>query len=154
MKHQRIAVGLILIITLISILMYSSLEINNYDPDIKYIIKNFEDFNNTRISFRGFIEKVDSTNKTLIISTPQITYNMEIKIDTVFDTIQKGNIVEILGVLKKNDQVDAVKILVIEKWKSDLIIFRSLPAIPFALYLFFRKWHFNSKNFRFERRID
>ena len=66
--------------------------------------------------------------------------------------MQKGDIVEILGVLDGKNHVTAEKTLVIERWKYDLIIIRSLPAIPFALYLFFRKWRFNKKTFRFERR--
>ena len=66
--------------------------------------------------------------------------------------MQKDNIIEILGILDGKYHVSAEKLIVIEKWKSDLVIYRSLPAIPFALYLFFRTWQFDFKTFKFKRR--
>ena len=152
MKHKRLISGIFLVAILASLILYSGLEYNNHDPSIEHILENFETYNNTKISFSGIIEEVNETNQQMKISIPRTPYVMEIKTDTVKDTMQKGNIVEILGVLDDKYHVNAEKILVIEQWKSDLVIIRSLPAIPFALYLFFRTWQFNKKTFRFERR--
>lgn len=152
MKHKRLIIGIFLAVVFTLLMLYSSLEYNNYDPSIDYILDNFETYNNTKISFSGVIEEVNTTNHQITISIPRAPYLMEIKIDTIEDTMQKGDIVEILGVLDGKYHVTAEKILVIQQWKYDLIIIRSLPAIPFALYLFFRTWQFNKKTFRFERR--
>jgi len=46
--------------------------------------------------------------------------------------------------------VKAEKVFVIKKLEYSLIFIRSLPAIPFVLYLFFKKWRFNFKKFIFE----
>jgi len=151
-KNKRLISGIFLAAILALLILYSGIEYNNYDPDIEYIFENFETYNNTKISFSGVIEEVNTTNQQITISIPRTPYIIEIKADTIKDTMQKGNFVEILGILDGKCHVSAEKILVIERWKSDLIIIRSLPAIPFALYLFFRTWRFNKKTFRFERR--
>ena len=67
--------------------------------------------------------------------------------------MQDGDIVEILGILDGKNHVTAQEVLVSEQWKHDLIYIRSIPAIPFALYIFFRRWKFNGETFRFERRV-
>jgi len=152
MKHKRLISGIFLATILASLILYSGLEYNNYDPTIEHLLENFETYNNTKISFSGVIEEFNKTNQQITISIPRTPYVMEIKTDTIENNMQKGNIVEILGVLDDKYHVSAEKILVTERWKSDLIIIRSLPAIPFALYLFFRTWHFNKKIYRFERR--
>jgi len=152
MKHKRLISGIFLAVILASLILYSGIEYNTYDPSIEYILENFETYNNTKISFSGIIEEVNETNQQITISIPRTPYLIEIKTDTIEDNMQKGNIVEILGVLDGKYHVNAEKILVIERWKSDLVIIRSLPAIPFALYLFFRIWRFNKKTLRFERR--
>ena len=152
MKHKRLILGIFLAIILTLLILYSGLEYNNYDPGIEYILENFETYNNTKISFSGVIEEANTTNHQITISIPRTPYLMEIKTDTIKDTMQKGDIVEILGVLDGKYHVTAEKILVIQQWKYDLIIIRSLPAIPFALYLFFRTRRFNKKTLRFEWR--
>lgn len=152
MKNKRFIQGIFLVIILTLLMLYSGTEYNNYEPSIRYILENFELYNNTRISFSGVIEEVNETNQQITISIRHAPFVIEIKKDTIKDTMQKGNIVEILGVLDGKYHVIAEKILVIEQWKSDLVVIRSLPAIPFALYLFFRIWRFNKKTLRFERR--
>ena len=152
MKNRRLILGISLVVILILLILYSDLEYNNYNPSIEYIFENFETYNNTTISFGGVIEEINTTNQQITISIPRTPYLVEIKTDTIEDNMQKGDIVEILGVLDGKYHVTAEKILVIQQWKYDLIIIRSLPAIPFALYLFFRKWRFNKKTFRYERR--
>ena len=152
MKNKRLIQGIFLAVILSLLITYSGIEYNNYDPGIEYIFENFETFNNTKISFSGVIEEVNTTSHQITISIPKPPYLIKIKIDTIEDNMQKGDIIEILGVLDGKYHVTAEKILVSQRWKNDLIIIRSLPAIPFALYLFFRKWRFNKKTFRFERR--
>ena len=152
MKNKRLISGIFMVAILASLILYSGIEYNNHDPSIEHILENFETYNNTKISFSGVIKEVNTTNQQITISIPQTPYVLKIKTDSFEDDMQKGNIVEILGVLDGKCHVSAEKILVIERWKSDLIIIRSLPAIPFALYLFFRTWRFNKETFRFERR--
>lgn len=152
MKHKRLITGIFLLATLISILTYSGLETNNHDPSIEYILDNFENYKNTQISFKGVIEKVNTTNKQLTISIPRTQYLIEVKTDTITETMKPNNQIEILGILNGKYHVSAEKTLVVEKWKADLVIIRSIPAIPLALYLFFRTWRFNKKTYRFKRR--
>lgn len=152
MKHKRLFIGVFLATILALLILYSGLEYNKYDPNMEYIIENFEKFNNTIISFDGTIEKINTANQQIIVSIEQTTYKINVTTNTITDKMQKGNRVEILGTLDEKYHVTAEKILLIERWKSDLIIIRSLPAIPFALYLFFKTWNFNKKTFRFERR--
>ena len=152
MKNKRIILGIFLTVILTLLILYSGLEYNNHDPSIEYILENFETYNNTKISFSGVIEEVNESNQKITVSIPQTPYVIEIKTDSLKVDMQKGNLVEILGVLDSKYHVKAEKILVIEQWKADLVIVRSLPAIPFALYLFFRTWRFNKKIYRFERR--
>ena len=153
MKHKRFILGIFLAGILILLMLYSSLECNNKDPGIRHILENFEMYNNTKVSFTGEIAGVNRTNKTLTIWLKEPPYSlMIIEIDNLECDLQEGNIVEILGVLDGEKHVTAEKILASTRWQYDLIYIRSLPAIPFALYLFFRTWKFNSKTWRFERR--
>lgn len=68
------------------------------------------------------------------------------------DAAQPGDVVEVYGTLSSGTHMTAEKLLISEQWKDDLIYLRSLPAIPFALYLFFRTYRFNPDTRRFERR--
>ena len=63
-----------------------------------------------------------------------------------------GDKIEIFGTINNKNHISAEKVLITPRWKYDLIFIRSLPAIPFALFLFFRTWKFNRSSFRFERR--
>jgi hypothetical protein len=152
MKNKRLISGLLLIFLLASLIAYSGLEYYNHDPDIEHIAKNFEKYNNTAITFDGVIEKINTTTSQITVSIPATSYLINVKINNFTSEIKKGNLIEVLGILNGKYNVYAQKILVTETWKSDLIIIRSLPAIPFALYLFFRTWKFNKKKLRFERR--
>jgi hypothetical protein len=66
--------------------------------------------------------------------------------------LKKGDVLDIIGILDGQNHVTAQNIWKNEQWKDDLIYVRSLPAIPFALYLFFKTWKFNPKKIRFYRR--
>lgn len=67
-------------------------------------------------------------------------------------TAHPGDTIEVYGTLFDGTHMTADKLLISEKWKDDLIYIRSLPAIPFALYLFFRTYRFNPRSCWFERR--
>lgn len=152
MKYKRLILGIILALILFSLMIYSNLEYNNNDPGIKYILQNFDNFNNTKIFFGGKIIEVNETNHEISILAPVRPWLIKVKLPNSEELPQKGDIVEIYGVLDGKGHVTAEKILVTKQWEYDLIIIRSLPAIPFALFLFFRTWRFNRKKFRFERR--
>ncbi|MBN2599126.1 MAG: hypothetical protein JXA75_01195, partial [Candidatus Thermoplasmatota archaeon] len=67
MSHQRLLLGITLFLLLISLMVYYSLEHNNYDPDQQYILENFEAFNGTNVIMGGVVRTVDSANNTLQI---------------------------------------------------------------------------------------
>ena len=152
MKYKRMVIGSILILILLSLMFYSNLEYNNNDPGLKYILQNFEKFNNTNIFFGGKIEEVNITCHEISILTPVRPWYMRVKLPNDIELPEKGDYLEVYGLLDGKSHVTAEKILVIKPWESYLIVIRSIPAIPFALFLFFRTWRFNMKKFRFELR--
>ena len=135
------------------LMIYYSADHNNHDPDPQYIIDNIEQYKNIKIKITGEIKNVDINNKTLLI---KLTYplNHLILVNTRenISKAQQEDIVEAYGTLIDRTHMSAEKLLIIEQWQYYLIFFRSLPAIPFTLYLFFRTWRFNLKTYRFERR--
>ena len=153
MLGKRLVIGFVLIVILFSLFIYSSIEHDKHDPDIQYILGNFENFNNTEIRLGGKIKEINHSKQIIIINIGEPPY-IDIEIDTEKINFEGeiGDFVEVLGVLDSPKHVTAKKILVTPDWKNTLIYIRSLPAIPFALYLFFRAWKFNKKQFRFERR--
>ena len=155
MKHKRLVMGILLTIILILLMLYSSLEYNNKEFDILYIFENFEKYDD-KIIIAGEIVEINQTSQILTIYLMDPPYSLK-KIKT--DNIEfkgyipgKGDIVEILGIEDEDNNVIAEKMLISQRWKHDLIFIRSLPAIPFVLFLFFRSWRFNRKTFRFEMR--
>ena len=155
MKHKRLIIGILLTIILILIMLYSSLEHSNKEFDILYIFDNFET-NDNKISVAGEIVEINQTSKILTIHLMEPPYSLKkIKIHNIeFKEYipKKRDIVEILGTEDEENNVIAEKMLISKRWKHDLIFIRSLPAIPFALFLFFRTWRFNRKTYRFELR--
>jgi len=155
MKHKRLILGIILTVFLILLMLYSSLGGNNKEFDILYVFENSETYDN-KISFEGEIVEINETSQTLTIRLMDSSHSL-IEINTRNIEFKeyiprKGDIVEILGTEDKENNVIAEKMLVSERWKYDLIYIRSIPAIPFAIYLFFRTWKFNRKKLRFEMR--
>lgn len=134
-------------------MIYSSVESTNKNIGIRYRLKHFEIYNNTQVSFTGEITAVYKTNHTIEIKLREPPYStIKVTTNNQGGDPQVGDIVEILGILDDENHVTATRILISERWKHDLIYLRSLPAIPFALYLFFRTWKFNWDTYRFERR--
>jgi len=152
MKHKRLVLALFPVVILSLLMIYSGLEYNHYNPGIKYILQNFDTFNNTRIYFDGQVSQVDETHHTISIGVPVEPWLLEIKIPSTENIPQKGDFVEIYGTLNTKDYVTAEKILISQPWQIDLIYIISLPAIPFAVYLFFKTWKFDRKKIRFVRR--
>jgi len=136
-------------------MIYSSLEHNNKEFDILYIFENYETHDN-KISFTGEIVEINQTSHIQTIHLREPPYSLKkVNVQNIEfkDYIpKKGDIVEILVTEDDKDNVIAEKMLISERWKHDLIFIRSLPAIPFALFLFFRVWRFNKNTYRFEKR--
>ena len=154
MKHKRLIIGIILITLLFSLMLYYSLDYNNHDPDSQYIFDHFEQFNMTKITLDGKVKNIDRINNTLIIEIGHPPKSKILLMSTTenLNTTQQGDIVEVYGVLTSKNSMSAEKLLITERWKNDFIYVRSLPAIPFALYLFFSTYWFNPDTHRFERR--
>jgi hypothetical protein len=80
-------------------------------------------------------------------------YNLiEVKADHIDNSFKKGDNLRIFGILDGESHVTAEKITLHEQWKDNLIYIRSIPAIPFALFLFIKTWKFNREKNRFEKR--
>ena len=122
------------------------MEHNKKDPDMEYILKNFEEHNNTQVTFVGRVIKAGNGGMEINLMEPPYT---SLAIQTNI-TAKKGDIVEVTGILDGKEHVSASKVMVSKEWKYNLIFIRSLPAIPFALYFFLRRWKFNFKKFVFE----
>ena len=133
-------------------MIYNNLEYTNHNPSLKYILQNFDAFNNTKIYFDGYISEVNETRHTISIGVPVNPWLLEVKLPITENIPQNGDFVEIYGVLDESGYVTAEKILASKQWEINLIYIRSLPAIPFALFLFFRTWRFNKEKFKFVRR--
>jgi len=139
--------GIVILSFLLALMLYSFIEHNEKDPDMEYILKNFEEFNNTKVTFGGKVISADNESIKINLIEPPYT-SLIIKAKNL--SVARGDILEITGILDGKEHVTAEKIIVSKGWKYDLIFIRSLPAIPFALYFFLRKWKFNFKKFMFE----
>jgi hypothetical protein len=134
-------------------MIYSHYYQIRYEPEVQQRIQQFETYQNTTTRFRGEIIESDKTNQTMTVRLGRYPYSLiDIKTDNLEGNPEKNDYVEILGVLDDKNHITVEKILLIKRWQHDLIFIRSLPAIPFALYLFFRSWRFNTKTYQFERR--
>jgi hypothetical protein len=152
-KQKRLILGIILIFLLFTLMLHYSLDHNNHDPDPQYILDNYEKFTTTKVRLNGEVKNVDQTNNTLLVQvTPSPEGIILVSTTENISTTQVDDVVEVYGVLTSRNTLTAEKLLSSERWKHDLIYIRSLPAIPFALYLFFRTWRFNPVTRRFERR--
>lgn len=153
MKHKRLSLVIFLAMLLIFLMLYCSLEYNNKDPNINYILENFDKYNNTQISFVGDITEINETSQTITVEVQEPPFpRIEVKTNNIKDNLHKRDIIEIIGILDGRKHVTAEKIYISERWKNDLIYIRSIPAIPFVLFIFFIRWRFNRKTYRFERR--
>lgn len=153
MKHQRLILGTILIVLLFSLMLYYSLDHNNLDPDDQYILDHFEQFNGTKVTMNGVVQNVDGINQTLLIELQQPPqYLILISTAENISMTQPGDVVEVYGTLTNRTKITAEKLLIFEQWKDNMIYLRSLLAIPFVLFLFFRSYRYNSDIRRFERR--
>ena len=143
MKHQRLIIGSILILLLFSLMLYYSLDYNNHDPDFNYILDHFEQFNMTKVTLVGEVQKVDRTNNTLRMKSANHTRVIKVITTEKLNTTQPVITSRCMGLSPDKTSMTAEKLLITERWKNDLIYLRSLPAIPFVLYLFFRTYRFN-----------
>lgn len=153
MKHHRLLLGSLLLLILLSLMGYYTLEHNYHNPGPQYILDHVEDFINTKVVLSGEITHVDKTNHTLLV---QVTSAPDSIIQvTTTDSLtrtQPGDVIEMYGTLTSRKQMNAESILIFDQWNNTLIYLRSLPAIPFVLYLFFKAYRFNPSTYRFERR--
>ena len=159
MKHKRLILGLLILCLLITSMIYSYQNYENNDPQIKRYKQFFEypeNYNNTQLSFLAEILAVNMTNQTLRVSIQEEPYTYpSVNINTGnFDiqNLKKGDLIDIIVNLHGKNQMTATKIWLNEPWKENLIYLRSLLAIPFVVYLFFRTWRYSIQTCRFERR--
>jgi len=153
MKHHRLLLGSLLLLLLLSLMVYYTLEHNYHEPDPQYILNHPEDFVNTKVLFTGEITNVDRNNRTLLVRVTSAPDGI-IQVTTTEPLTQThpGDVVEMYGTLTSRNQMNAESLLIFPQWKKDLIYLRSLPAIPFVLYIFSRAYRFNPNTYRFERR--
>jgi hypothetical protein len=159
MNHTRTILGLILLLILFSSMLYSFQNHEKNDPYIKTLTQLFEhpdNTSNTHISFEANILSIDRINNTLRVfiqekpyTYPQVYINTE-TLD--IQNLDKGDSIDVITIYHGNYTFSATKLWRNEPWKDTLIYLRSLPAIPFILYLFLRTWRFDTTTWRFERR--
>ncbi len=159
MKHKRIILGLFTLILLISSMVYAYQNYEKNDPQTKkytQIFEHPEDYNNTKISFKAEILAIDKTNQTLRVFIQEKPYTYpQVQINTGnlnIPNLKKGDLIDVIAILHGTDNITATSLWLNEPWKENLIYLRSLPAIPFVLYLFLRTWRLNTTTWRFERR--
>jgi hypothetical protein len=153
MKHQRLILGSILLLLLFSLMLYYDLDHNNHEPNTYYILSHYKEFITTNVGLDGVVQNVDDTNNTLLVQVgPSLEDSILIRTTEPLHRVQQGDMVEVYGHFTSRNHMTAESLLIYEQWKYDLIFVRSLPAIPFALYLFFRTYRFDLDTRRFERR--
>jgi hypothetical protein len=159
MKFKRLILAAVTIIILILLMIYSAQEYYNNSPQIKkykQVFSSSEYHNNTDITFKAQIITVNQSNHTLRVSIQEEPYNYPRVViftgNLTHQNLKKGDLIDVIGTLQGKNLVTATKIWVDEPWKDDLIYLRSLPAIPFVFYLFFRTWKFDFTTWRFQRR--
>lgn len=138
--------GILIPFILLTLMVYSSTEHNERDPDMEYILKNFEKYNNTQVTFVGKVINLDEEIEINLMEPPYASLTIQAKNVSV----ERGDVIEITGILDGEKHVTAIKVIISKGWKYNLIFIRSIPAIPFALYFFLRRWKFNVKKFKFE----
>ncbi len=159
MKHKRFILGLLLLSFLLISMIYSYQNHQSNDPQTKKYTQFFEHtqtYNNTELSFKAEVLSIDNTNHTLRVfiqekpyTYPQVILDMG---DLDIQSLQKGDLLDVIATTHRTHPLTVTKLWVDEPWQDMLIILRSLPAIPFVLYLFFRTWRFDTSTWRFERR--
>lgn len=159
MKHKRKLLGGLVCILLFILMLYSH---NNYFENAENIHRfqeifgHIEKYNNTQISFHAQILTLNNTTQTICIivqeepyTYPRLTVSVKNFPNT---TLRKRDLIDVIGIIDGHYHVTATYLGVKVPWKDTLIYLRSLPAIPFVLYLFLRNWTFNTTRFYFERR--
>lgn len=159
MRHIRTIVGSMIIIILISSMIYSFQNYEKNNPKTINYHNIFYDptpYINTQVSFEAEILSLDPENQTIRVfiqekpyTYPQVTINIHNITET---NLKQGDLVDIIAIVQGRTTMTATHLWINEPWKDNLIYLRSLPAIPFLLYLFFRTWTFDKKTCRFERR--
>ena len=159
MKHQRLVLGIPAVLILVLLMVYSAQEYAINSPQIKkyeQVFGSSEYHNNTAISFTAQIISVNQSNHTMRVSIQEEPYNyprVEISMENLTSqSLKKGDLIDVIGTVQGKNSVTVTKIWVDEPWKENLIYVRSLPAIPFVLYLFLRTWRFDFTTRRFQRR--
>jgi hypothetical protein len=158
MKHTRLLLGILALFILLTSMGYSYQNYQKNDPQIKQYNQFFTNpasLNNTEISFLGEILSIDNINHSLRIFIQKQPYTyptLEINTTQVnTQNLKKGDLIDIIARIQ-GQHIIVTQLWRNEPWKTNLIYIRSLPAIPFALYLFLRTWTFNTTTWRFERR--
>lgn len=159
MKYKRTLLILLALLLLLSLMVYSLQNHYSNDPHIHTLHQLFENpqaVNNTVVSFYAEVLAVNTTTRTLRVFIQERPYTYPQVIidagDLDIHHLTKGDLIDIIGIFHADKHITATYLHRTEQWKDDLIYLRSLPAIPFALFLFFRTWTFNTTTWRFERR--
>ncbi len=159
MRNHRMILGFLALVLLLSLMVYSLQGYESNDPQIKKYKQIFatpDQFNNTNLSFSTEILSVDTTNRTVSAVLQAGSYTspfVEIHVDAVnVQTLKKGDTIDVIGVFHDTNQITATELWVYHPWDVALLYLRSLLAIPFVFYLFFRTWRWDTATWRFERR--
>ena len=158
MRRTRLILGLVAVVLLL-FMVYSFLEYDAHNPQIKEYEQFFETptlFNNTELSFSAEVLAVDSMNHTMQVSlqvkpyaSPPVALSAG---DFDVHVLKKGDRIDGSGVFHGDGSITATRLWVIGPWETAMVYVRSLLAVPFVVFLFFRTWEWKSSVWRFERR--
>ncbi len=142
---KRIIIGVLLIFVLLSLCTYHWLynDVHQDYPETEDVIMDANRFVGSKISVYGVFN-----GEGLVISHGGDSKVLEVQ---SLSEVERGDRVEVLGLLEDESTVDAEKVIIYPKWTYYSIFIRSVVAIPLVLLVFFRNWSFSSE-FRFRRR--
>jgi hypothetical protein len=159
MVRRRVLVGILILVVLLMLMVYSFQEYYSHDPQLKKYRQLFEDpmvLNNTVLSFPAVVESVDLVNQTIfaVLKTDPVVFPpVEISLGALpSQHLSAGDRIDVIGVVQGKAWITASELRVIEPWQTTVVYLRSLFAVPFVLYLLVMTWVWNPSTWCFDRR--
>ncbi len=110
-------------------------------------------YTGSKILFVGeVIDFNERDNRLQVILQEPPFPQLEVLLSADGQVFERGDIVEIIGVIEGAYLVSARDIFLKQPLESVVAIVRSVPAIPILTYVFYKTWKFDRKDFLFLRR--
>lgn len=143
---KRLLLGIVFMLILLSLCTYHWQYCDLYQlPENEDVVSS--DYTGQKVSLFGVVS--DENNFSIKIHYGSKSREIEVLPPVEVD---KGDMVEVLGVMRDANIVDAEEVIVYDKWSYNSIFIRSAFAIPILAVVFFSYWSFSLREFRFRRR--